>query len=295
VRALDLGCGSGIQGLLIAAGRASNADGASVLALDVNPRALAFCRFNAALNDLSMVDVRAGDFLAQAIDESLDDRFDLVVANPPFVLAPSHELVYRDRSLPGDGVSRRTVERAARALAPGGRGYILCNWIDDGYGDWTAAVREWVEALPVDTLVTRVADDSPATYAARWTKDLPAEARPAATAIWAASLEAEGVRRVHVGVIAIERPTAQTTQMRRFVAVDRVTPSIAGVTAAWRPSSRRSDNDGVLAVSIPYAAIQGNGRWIGTRAFSSSPRIRSAPARRVCRKAKPTNQSGQPT
>ncbi len=122
-RALDLGCGSGILSLILAS------TGSAVTGLDINPRAIAFARFNAALNGLDSLAITDGDFLAEAADLRFDAAFETVVANPPFVLAPVGRLTYRDRSLPGDQVGERTVERVARALAPGGRGYVLCNWI----------------------------------------------------------------------------------------------------------------------------------------------------------------------
>jgi SAM-dependent methyltransferase len=215
-RALDLGCGSGIQSLLLGAA------GASVVALDINPRAVAFCRFNAALNGLRRVEPALGDFLAEPADADLDGRFDLVVSNPPFVLAPAHELTYRDRSLPGDLVSRRTVERVARALAPGGRGYVLCNWIDRGGRDWSAPVRGWLRGPAVDAVVTRTDVRSPEAYAATWTRDLPPTQREEAAAAWTRALQAEGVRRIHVGIVALRRASGPGwLQRRRITTVDR--------------------------------------------------------------------------
>jgi methylase of polypeptide subunit release factors len=57
--------------------------GASVVATDVSERALAFARFNAALNGVA-VDWRAGSLLEPVAGET----FDLVVAQPPFVPCP---------------------------------------------------------------------------------------------------------------------------------------------------------------------------------------------------------------
>ena len=139
-RLLDMGCGSGIQGLLLGGERAE------VVALDINPRAVAYASFNAALNGRRRCRPELGDFLAEWPDRRLDGRFQTVVANPPFVLAPRTEAIYRDRTLPGDDVGARTVERAARALAPDGRGYVLCNWIDRDDGDWFRRPRTWAAA-----------------------------------------------------------------------------------------------------------------------------------------------------
>ncbi|MFJ8787671.1 HemK2/MTQ2 family protein methyltransferase [Streptomyces sp. NPDC102462] len=74
---LDLGTGSGV--LAVEAARL----GGRVTAVDISLRAVATARFNALLNGQS-VRVRHGD-LASAVPGR---RFDLVVANPPYVPAP---------------------------------------------------------------------------------------------------------------------------------------------------------------------------------------------------------------
>jgi SAM-dependent methyltransferase len=72
-RAVDLGTGSGIHAIL------ASVHCASVVASDVNPRAIAFSKFNAALNATSNVDFVISDLLA-----SIDGDFDLLTANPPY-------------------------------------------------------------------------------------------------------------------------------------------------------------------------------------------------------------------
>lgn len=213
--ALDLGCGSGILSLVLAA------RGASVLGLDINPRAVGYSRFNAAVNGRRDIVAELGDFLSQAADGQLDGRFDVVVANPPFVLAPARQLVYRDRPLPGDEVGRRTVERVVRALAAGGRGYLLTNWINRGEADWSAPVRRWIDPLGVDAFVVRVGDHSPEAYAAAWNRDVSDPDRGRVVAAWTNTLRAEGVARVHAGVIALGRALGPVKARPRFQAVLR--------------------------------------------------------------------------
>ena len=76
-RALDLGTGCGVQALHLGA----HAD--EVVVTDLSERALAFARFNAALDEADW-DVRAGSML----DPVSGERFGLVVSNPPFVITP---------------------------------------------------------------------------------------------------------------------------------------------------------------------------------------------------------------
>lgn len=218
-RLLDLGCGSGIQGLLLGNRRTE------VTGIDINPRAIEFATFNAGLNDRSRSRAELGDFLGEPPDRRFDGRFDTVVANPPFVLSPRHELTYRDRPLDGDEVGARTIERVGRALAPGGRGYVLCNWIDR-FDRWSRPVEAWVAGLGLDAAVLRVGTFEPDPYAAIWTRDLLAEHRARATAAWAAGLRAEGVERIHVGIVAVARPWRGPG--------DRFTPAEHMETPSWR-------------------------------------------------------------
>ena len=98
-RTLDLGAGCGIQALL------AEDHSSTVVATDSNPRATALTVLSAALNGVE-VDARTGDL----IDPVADQRFDLVVSNPPFVIGPGARYTYRDAGLDGDDVSRRLVQ-----------------------------------------------------------------------------------------------------------------------------------------------------------------------------------------
>jgi len=197
---LDLGCGPGTQTLW----RASGAN--EVLGLDISDRALAFAAFNLRLNARAGVAFARGDFLTAPPDPALDERFDVVLANPPFVLAPATELRYRDRPLPGDSTTRTALERVARALAPGGRGYVLGSWLDAGRGSWDERPRGWLRGLGVRGAIARVSSQTAVEYATLWNRDLEEPARAAAIGAWSTALEAEGAGQITTGVIGLPRP-----------------------------------------------------------------------------------------
>lgn len=72
VRALDMGCGSGVLSLVLADRYET------VLGVDVNPRAVALSRLNAALNGLTNVTFREGDMF-----EPAEGRFSRIAFNSP--------------------------------------------------------------------------------------------------------------------------------------------------------------------------------------------------------------------
>ena len=151
-RMLDLGCGAGVQALL-AARHAEH-----VVATDLNARALDLSRLNAELNGLEL-DLREGSWFEPVADE----RFDLIAANPPFVISPDDDYTFRDAGLEGDAAARITVEGAARRLTPGGYATILTEWA--GPPD---VPRGWLEGSGVSLLTLLVDSNSPAEHAVRW-------------------------------------------------------------------------------------------------------------------------------
>ncbi|MDB5929653.1 MAG: Protein-N(5)-glutamine methyltransferase PrmC, methylates polypeptide chain release factor [Polaromonas sp.] len=113
-RILDIGCGAGPGG--IAAALASPAGRTELLLADINPQALEFARANAALAGLPAVRFQQSDLY-----EALGDGFDLIVANPPYLL-DAGERTYRHGGGPlGSGLSLRIVREGLARLAPGGR------------------------------------------------------------------------------------------------------------------------------------------------------------------------------
>ncbi|MFZ2014734.1 MAG: methyltransferase [Nocardioides sp.] len=159
--ALDLGTGCGVQSLHLA----GHSD--RVVATDVNPRALAMARFNAALNGIAL-EVRDGSLWEPVAGE----LFDLVTTNPPFVISPATEqrLVYRDSGLPGDQVVEAVVRGAPQHLADGGWCQVVANWAIVRDRPWQERLEEWL-ADDCDALVVQRDVLDPAAYVELWLKD----------------------------------------------------------------------------------------------------------------------------
>lgn len=156
-QALDVGTGCGVQALCLA----QHAD--RVIATDVNRRALWFAGLNAALNGIDNVELRVGNLLEPVVDE----MFDLVVANPPFVLSPDAAFVFRDAGQDGN-VSRSLVSAVPSILRPGGFAQLLINWEVEADGDWAREPKSWIADTTCDGWLLAARMEDGLAYAAKW-------------------------------------------------------------------------------------------------------------------------------
>ncbi len=161
-RALDLGTGCGIQALLAA----KHAE--RVVATDVNPRALGLAAFNAALNGIHTIEFRLGD----GFEPVQGERFDLIVANPPYVISPDASYAYRDSGLPADELCHRVVEGAATHLTEGGFAHLLVSWVHAVDGDWAEPLGAWVDGSGCDAWLLHYRTSDPVAHAAGWLRPL---------------------------------------------------------------------------------------------------------------------------
>ena len=107
-RVLDLGCGAGVLGVVAARQGASR-----VLMLDADADAVRCATRTAQQAKCTAVEVRASD-VAQAAG---DERFDVVVSNPPFHLGKGTDL----------HIPRAFITQSYDRLLPGGRLYLVAN------------------------------------------------------------------------------------------------------------------------------------------------------------------------
>jgi methylase of polypeptide subunit release factors len=196
-RALDVGAGSGIHALLAA--RHSS----EVVAIDVNPRALAYTELNAALNGLDNVECRAGSYFAPVDGET----FDLIVCNAPFVVSPESRWVYRDSGFRGDDVTAHVVAGAAAHLAEGGYATLLGSWIVTDEDDPEARPVAWVEATGCAGWILASIESDPLEHAASWNATFFEEERAYTAALddWTGYLAELGARRIAEGGILLHR------------------------------------------------------------------------------------------
>lgn len=201
--ALDLGTGSGIQALH-AARHATR-----VTATDLNPRALHVTELTLALSGAPAADLREGSLFEPVRH---DERYDLVVSNPPFVISPGARLTYRDGGMGGDDLCRSLVQGAGERLTEGGFAQFLANWQHVEGEDWQDRLRSWVPRGCDAWIVQREVQDV-TQYAELWLRDAgdhrgdPAEYQARYDA-WLDEFEARKVKAVGFGWITLRRTSA---------------------------------------------------------------------------------------
>jgi hypothetical protein len=174
----------------------------------VSERALRFAATTAALSGQDW-ELRTGSLLDPV---PAGETFDLVVANPPFVVSDGtgggpDRYTYRDSGRPGDDACAALIRELPRVLAPQGSAHLLANWLipaPSALGAQSWAVRDWadrVEAWLADTgcdaWVWQREVVEPADYVTLWLRDAGlTPARPEWVARYDAWLDWFAARRV---------------------------------------------------------------------------------------------------
>ncbi len=195
---LDLGTGCGY--LAFSAARHS----AQVAAVDRNPRAAAFARFNVRLNAIANVECLEGDLFGPVEGRA----FDLICSNPPFVISPETHYIYRDSGRQLDAITEAIVRQAPAFLAEGGFCQMLCNWAHVRGQDWRSRLSGWFEGTGCDVWAMRHETLDAAAYAAKWIghteRDSP-DVQTRRFEEWMAYYERHGVEAVSGGLITLRR------------------------------------------------------------------------------------------
>ncbi len=199
-RTLDFCCGSGYHGLLAAS------SAREVIGTDINDRCLNFAAMSSRLNGFTNIDWRKGSYFEPIEGET----FDMIAANPPFVISPASDLIFRDSGLLGDQVSERIVRRLPSMLRENGWATMLFNWHHPVGDDWDKRPREWVAGSGCDAWLLRFRSDDPEAYAIGWLRTgLPdgSDPDPAKVAEWLAYFKRIGADVLSLGAIILHRRT----------------------------------------------------------------------------------------
>jgi SAM-dependent methyltransferase len=204
-RALDIGCGCGFQALLLAR------HAGEVVGTDVNPRALEFGRLNAQLNGIENISWRLGE----GFEPVRGERFDLVVSNPPYVIAPRPRFTFRESPLPGDAFCEELVRDTQGSLSDDGVACLLASWIVGPDEDWAARPTAWTSDVDRGRLLLHLETVDAATNATRWAVPPGGVASTEADALvdeWLEYYGANAIERIAYGAVILH-PTPALTRV----------------------------------------------------------------------------------
>lgn len=209
-RALDLGCGGGYLSLLMA--RFSE----QVVGTDFNPRALEVARINARWNQVPNVEFRTGD-LFNPVSGMV---FDLVVSNPPFVISPDHDYIYRDGGGDPGSICDRIMADLPIFLAEGSFATIQCHWPVRSGEVWWSRPASWLENTDCDLWLISYGMQPPAAYARTWLANArPGEAVPSGDlSRWLEWYSAQSIDHIAAGVLVLRKRTSGSNWARAIVA-----------------------------------------------------------------------------
>lgn len=125
-RAVDIGCGAGPGAIAVACRNPST----EVLAVDINDSALRLTAINAYVSGVANVAPCYSNLL-----QGVEGMFDLIVANPPYLVDPARRAYRHGGGAKGSGLSLDIIDAALQRLNPGGAlllytGTAIINGVD---------------------------------------------------------------------------------------------------------------------------------------------------------------------
>lgn len=204
---LDLGAGCGVQSL-------GQFDADSVTATDVHPRASSYARATFAAAGLSNIEVKEGSWFEPVEGQ----RFDRIVANPPFVVGmPSVEHVYRDSGLNLDGATELMLRSLADHLNDNGTAHLLGAWVHREGESWQSRLASWLPSDGLEVWVTQRDVASPTEYIDTWLRDESIDPRSPLgrrrAAEWLRHFKHERVTGIGFGYITVQQIDGPTSAL----------------------------------------------------------------------------------
>ena len=205
-RALDLGTGNGVEAILM------RPHVEHVVGSDVNARAIEFARFNGVLNRVPDIDWRVGSWF----EPMRDEQFDLIACNPPYVISPATQYVYRDSGMQGDSVSEQVVREVAAHLNEGGFGTVTVSWVAESGDADAKPVRRWVEGIGCDAWILHYRTEDPLTTAKNWNQQDAVDPDEYGRVLdeWLAYYERLGIKAIAYGAVVVRRRSGRENWVR---------------------------------------------------------------------------------
>ncbi len=160
---LDLGTGCGFLAALLAQ------HSEHVYAVDLNPTAVKFADFNCRWNGLRNVTCLEGSLTAPVRDQ----RFNLIVCNPPFMICPvpsafSSRIRFKHSGHEGDEFCINLAREASQLLHEDGYFHMMFEWLELDGEDWTAKLTKSFSGTNCDVWGMRMRSQTAEIYLREW-------------------------------------------------------------------------------------------------------------------------------
>jgi methylase of polypeptide subunit release factors len=199
--ALDLGTGSGILAFLAS----RHCD--RVYAVDRNERAVAIADFNKRLNAITNVECRAGNLFEPV--QGLD--FDLVFADPPYIVSPQSDYLYLHGGTRGDEFCRSIVRDVPAYLTEGGYYQMLFNWPHISGRQPAEDLAGWFQGTGCDAWLLRISTEDPPEYANTWIQHMYPDDEETGKRLfnqWMDFYEREKIEAISSGLVTMRRKSS---------------------------------------------------------------------------------------
>src|SRR5271166_941010 len=182
--ALDIGTGCGFLASLLA----PFSD--TVHAIDVNPAAIRFAQFNSRWNGLNNITFLTGDLLEPVRHQ----RFDLIVCNPPFLIAPitdafSNRYRFKHSGSAGDAFCIDLARQASQLLNESGYFHMIFQWEEIQDQPWSSTLEKSFAGLGCDVWVARDISLTPGEHVAEWLSSLSEDEQANSTTLGQQALQ----------------------------------------------------------------------------------------------------------
>jgi hypothetical protein len=260
--ALDLGTGTGIQGMCCS----KHSD--RVVLTDINPRAVNLASFNVSLNGLENIEIREGNLF----DAVRGETFDLITMNAPFAISPETRFIFRDGGMESDRFIQKVLREAPAFLAEDGYCQIAAQWAHIRGEDWKARIEGWLTGSGCDAWVINHETLRPDEYALFWISETDGAGTDAYRnrwEEWMAYFDNQGIEAVGSGIINMRR---KTTGPNWFCVTEGVREIDGSAGEAiqrgfvLRDFLSRTSDDALLGTALriaPDAVLQGSSRSNG--------------------------------
>lgn len=195
--AVDLGCGQGYHAL-----RALS-HARRCIATDINPRAVAFARANAALAGAGdRVECRVGSFFEPLQD--VKGKVGLLTCNPPYIMNPAVQTTALVNAFEGDGMMEHLIRTTPSMLTEGGWADIIGLWEHADLADPVSRLSQWLQGSGCDALVLQFRTYRPDDYYQQW---MAPEVRAKGEAAWRELVAKRRIGAITFGGVILHRRT----------------------------------------------------------------------------------------